>query len=133
MLRVAGIDLPRDRRIEIGLTDIHGTGRSRINDILSATRVDPDTKVRDLTQAKVSELRQFIDRARIGRRIAAQSEPEYPAPEGDRMLPRNTPPQEPARARAAHPDVRPYPQGASQDCGRAAQVAPEKVGGHTAQ
>jgi small subunit ribosomal protein S13 len=62
MPRIAGVDLPRDKRIEIGLTYIHGIGRSRSNEILSLTHVDPDIRVRDLTQTEVGELRQFIDR-----------------------------------------------------------------------
>jgi small subunit ribosomal protein S13 len=62
MPRIAGVDLPRDKRIEIGLTYIHGIGRSRSNEILSAIDVDPDTRVRDLRETEVTDLRQFIDR-----------------------------------------------------------------------
>jgi len=62
MPRIAGVDLPRDKRVEIGLTSIHGIGRSRSNKILSEMEVDPDTRVKDLNEAEVSELRQFIDR-----------------------------------------------------------------------
>jgi small subunit ribosomal protein S13 len=62
MPRIAGVDLPRDKRVEIGLTYIHGIGRSRSNDILEAIEVDPDTRVKDLNEAEVSGLRQFIDR-----------------------------------------------------------------------
>ena len=62
MPRIAGVDLPRDKRVEIVLTYIHGIGRSRSNDILSAIEVDPDTRVRDLNETEVSELRQLIDR-----------------------------------------------------------------------
>lgn len=54
--------MPRDKRVEIGLTYIHGIGRSRSNEILSEVEVDPDTRVRDLDETEVSELRQFIDR-----------------------------------------------------------------------
>ena len=62
MPRIAGIDLPRDKRVEIGLTYIHGIGRSRSNEILSAIDLDPDTRVRNLRETEVTELRQFIDR-----------------------------------------------------------------------
>ena len=62
MPRIAGVDLPRDKRVEIGLTYIHGIGRSRNNEILSAVEVDPDRRVRELNESEVSELRQFIDK-----------------------------------------------------------------------
>ena len=62
MPRIAGVDLPRDKRVEIGLTYIHGIGRSRSNEILSAVEVDPDRRVRELNESEVSELRQFIDK-----------------------------------------------------------------------
>lgn len=62
MARIAGIDLPRDKRVEIGLTYIFGIGRAKANEILSATGIDPDTKVRDLTEAEVSKLRDYLDR-----------------------------------------------------------------------
>jgi small subunit ribosomal protein S13 len=62
MPRIAGVDLPRDKRVEIGLTYIYGIGRSRSNEILDAIEVDPDVRVKDLNEAEVSELRQFIDR-----------------------------------------------------------------------
>lgn len=61
MARIAGIDLPRDKRIEIGLTYVFGIGRSRANQILVALEIDYDTKVRDLTDAEVLRIRQFID------------------------------------------------------------------------
>jgi small subunit ribosomal protein S13 len=61
MARIAGVDLPRDKRIEIGLTYVFGIGRSRANQILGALEVDYDTKVRDLTDAEVLRIRQFID------------------------------------------------------------------------
>jgi small subunit ribosomal protein S13 len=61
MARIAGVDLPRDKRIEIGLTYVFGIGRSRANQILGALEIDYDTKVRDLTDAEVLKIRQFID------------------------------------------------------------------------
>lgn len=62
MARISGIDLPRDKRVEIGLTYIYGIGRSTANEILNATGVNPDTRVKDLTEAEVSKLREYIDR-----------------------------------------------------------------------
>jgi small subunit ribosomal protein S13 len=62
MPRIAGVDLPREKRVEIGLTYIYGVGRSRSNEILDELDVDPNTKVRDLNETEVSRLRQFIDR-----------------------------------------------------------------------
>ena len=62
MARIAGVDLPRDKRVEIALTYIYGIGRSRSREILAATGVNPDTRVRDLTEDEVSRLREYIDR-----------------------------------------------------------------------
>ena len=62
MARIAGVDLPRDKRIEIGLTYIFGLGRKSASDILAATGIDPDIRVRDLTEDQVSLLREHIDR-----------------------------------------------------------------------
>ena len=62
MARIAGVDLPRNKRVEIGLTYIYGIGRSRSQEILSATGVDPDTRVRDLSEADVNKVREYIDK-----------------------------------------------------------------------
>ena len=62
MARIAGVDLPRDKRVEIGLTYIYGIGRRSSNEILKATGVSPDIRVRDLTEDDVSKLREYIDR-----------------------------------------------------------------------
>lgn len=62
MARIAGVDLPRDKRIEIGLTYIFGIGRSRSNEILAKTGVSPDTRVRDLTDGEIAELRDTIEK-----------------------------------------------------------------------
>jgi small subunit ribosomal protein S13 len=61
MARISGINIPLNKRIEIGLTYIYGIGRSGANDILAATGIDRDTKVRDLTEDQVSRLREHID------------------------------------------------------------------------
>lgn len=62
MARIAGVDLPRDKRVEIGLTYIFGIGRKTASDIVAATGVNPDTRVRDLTEDEVSKLREYIDK-----------------------------------------------------------------------
>jgi small subunit ribosomal protein S13 len=61
MARIAGVDLPRDKRVEIGLTYVYGIGRSRSNQMLDALDIDYDTKVRDLSDGEVLSIRQFID------------------------------------------------------------------------
>ena len=60
MARIAGVDLPKDKRIEIGLTYIYGIGRTSANKILAQTGIDPDTRVRDLTEAQEAALREVI-------------------------------------------------------------------------
>ena len=62
MARIAGVDLPREKRVEIGLTYIFGLGRSKSNEILTKTGVNPDTRVRDLTDDEISRLREVIDK-----------------------------------------------------------------------
>ena len=61
MARIAGVDLPREKRVEIGLTYIYGIGRVTYNKILEATGIDPDTRVRDLTEDQVGKIREYID------------------------------------------------------------------------
>lgn len=61
MARIAGVDLPRDKRIEVGLSYIFGIGRKTASDILKATGVNPDARVRDLSEDDVSKLRDYID------------------------------------------------------------------------
>lgn len=60
MARIEGVDLPRDKRVEIGLTYMYGIGRMRAQKILTATKIDPDKRVKDLTDAEVGALRDFI-------------------------------------------------------------------------
>ncbi len=62
MARIAGVDLPREKRIEIGLTYVFGIGVSSSRKILEATGIDPSMRVRDLTESEVSQLREVIDR-----------------------------------------------------------------------
>lgn len=62
MARIAGVDVPRNKRVEISLTYIFGIGRSRSHEILEKAEINPDTRVRDLSEAEVTRLRQIIDR-----------------------------------------------------------------------
>ncbi len=62
MARIAGVDLPREKRVEIGLTYIYGIGRKSATDILAATGVNPDIRVKDLAEDDVSKLRDYIDK-----------------------------------------------------------------------
>ena len=62
MARIAGVDLPREKRVEIGLTYIYGIGRKTSGDILAATGVNPDTRVKDLTEDDISKLRDYIEK-----------------------------------------------------------------------
>ena len=62
MARISGVDLPREKRIEIALTYIFGIGRKTATDIVAATGINPDTRVKDLTEDDVSKLREYIDR-----------------------------------------------------------------------
>ena len=61
MARIAGIDLPREKRIEIGLTYIYGIGATRAKEILAKTGINPDTRVKDLTEEQEAQLREVIE------------------------------------------------------------------------
>ena len=60
MARIEGVDLPRNKRVEVGLTYIYGIGLTRAHEVLKATGVNPDTRIKDLTDSEVSLLRDFI-------------------------------------------------------------------------
>lgn len=62
MARLAGVDLPREKRIEIGLTYIFGIGRQKATDIIKATGVNPDIRVKDLSEDDMAKLREYIDK-----------------------------------------------------------------------
>ena len=65
MARIAGVDLPREKRVEIGLTYIYGIGRTTATKICEATGINPDTRVKDLTHDEESKIRDYIDQAGI--------------------------------------------------------------------
>jgi small subunit ribosomal protein S13 len=60
MARIEGVDLPRNKRVEVGLTYLFGVGPTRSHKILAATRVNPDTRIKDLTESEVTAIREFI-------------------------------------------------------------------------
>ena len=62
MARIAGVDLPKEKRVEIGLTYIYGIGRSAADEILAATKINPDTRVKDLTKDEEALIRDYIDK-----------------------------------------------------------------------
>ncbi|HIU05278.1 30S ribosomal protein S13 [Collinsella intestinalis] len=63
MARISGVDLPREKRIEIGLTYIYGIGRTTASKICAETNINPDTRVKDLTEEEVDTIRKYIDEA----------------------------------------------------------------------
>ena len=76
MARIAGIDLPKDKRIEIGLTYIYGIGRKSAKDILAKSGVNPDTRVKDLTDADEQKLRDAIDDYTVEGDLRRQTAPD---------------------------------------------------------
>jgi small subunit ribosomal protein S13 len=62
MARIEGIDLPRNKRVEVGLTSIFGIGPTRASQILKSTQVNPDTRIKDLTETEVASLREYISK-----------------------------------------------------------------------
>ncbi len=61
MARISGVDLPNEKRVEIGLTYIYGIGRTSSNKILAATGINPDTRVKDLTEEEIASIRKYIE------------------------------------------------------------------------
>ena len=61
MARIAGVDIPNEKRVEIGLTYIYGIGRVRSNQILAATGINPDTRVKDLSETDIASIRKYIE------------------------------------------------------------------------
>jgi small subunit ribosomal protein S13 len=65
MARIAGVDLPREKRVQVGLTYVYGIGQTTANKILAATGINPDTRVKDLTLEEEAKIRDYIDQANI--------------------------------------------------------------------
>lgn len=62
MARISGVDIPREKRVEVGLTYVYGIGPTRSREVLTATRISPDTRVRDLTDEEVNRIREMVDK-----------------------------------------------------------------------
>ena len=120
--RISGVDLPREKRVEVALTYIFGIGRTRADETLKATGVNPDTRVKDLTEEELVKLRTHIDgnyqvEGDLRREVQAdiRRKIEIGCYQGLRHPP---PPPPPAGARSAHQDQRAYPQGPQAHRGR---------------
>ena len=74
MARIAGVDLPREKRVEIGLTYIFGIGRTKSNEILGLAGVNPDTRVKDLTEEEVIKIREVIDKESAEDRLKVEGD-----------------------------------------------------------
>ena len=80
MARIAGVDLPREKRVQVGLTYVYGIGQTTANKILEATGINPDTRVKDLTLEEEAKIRDYIDQANIiveGDQESALPRPAY--------------------------------------------------------
>ena len=96
MARIAGVNIPREKRIEIGLTYVYGIGRPTANKVLEETGISRDTYVRDLTEEEIARLRDVIEKTLGGRgRPPPRALERHEAPDGDRLLPRPAPPARP--------------------------------------
>ena len=118
MARIVGVDLPVQKRVEIALTYIYGVGRTRSNSVLHRVGIDPDKKMRDLTDEEINRIRRILEEEGRGRRRVAQgSYDEHPAAHRGWFLPRGPPPQEFAGAGTANSHQRPNPERATQGNG----------------
>ena len=122
MARIAGVDIPREKRVEIALTYVFGIGLPTSQKILAQTNINPDTRVRDLTEEQVNRLRELIDRrykveGDLRREVALNIKRLI----GDRVVPRPSPPAQPAGARPANQDERSPATRSQEDRRRPAQ------------
>ena len=107
MARISGVNIPLNKRVEIGLTYIYGIGRSTSNKLLAELGIEPDRKVRDLTEEEVVKLRELIDSdLTVEGDLRRERSQNDQAPAGDRLLPRAAPPARPAGPRPEHQDQR---------------------------
>ena len=111
MARIAGINIPLNKRVEIGLTYVYGVGRSTSNEVLQQAGVDPDTYVKDLTEDEVRKIRERIDDLLVEGDLRREQLAEHQAPHGDRRVPGPAPPARPAGQRPEDEDERADPQG----------------------
>ena len=113
MARLVGVDLPRDKRIEVGLTYIYGIGLTTSKKILAETGVDPSVRVKDLTEDDLTKLRDYIQANIKVEGPAPRGFPERQAPHGDRLLSWTPSSSRPARSRTAHAHECAHAQGSS--------------------
>ena len=100
MPRLFGVDLPREKRIETGLTYIYGIGDTSAKKIIAATGVNPDIRVKDISEDDLQKIREYIDQNMTIEGDLHREVSQWPAP-----------PQGPSRSRPAHAHQRPHPQG----------------------
>ena len=116
MARIAGIDLPRDKRIEIALTYIFGIGRPTAQKLLGLTGVSPDIRVKDLTDEDIQKLREQIEKGlKVEGDLRREVGGAIKRADGHRLLPRHPPPARSARARSADEDEFAHPEGTEED------------------
>jgi ribosomal protein uS13 len=119
MARIAGVDIPREKRLVISLTYIYGVGPNQASAILEAIGLPEDTRVRDLTEAEVSQLRTYIEaNLKVEGDLRREVQQNIKAQDGDRLLPGPAPSAGPAGPGPAHPHQRSHPQGSEEDRGR---------------
>ena len=107
MARIAGVDLPRDKRVEAALPYIYGIGLHTSQKLLERTRINPDTRVRDLTDDEVNRIREIVDKEmRVEGDLRREVVDEHQAVDGHRLLSRVAPSARHADARAADADER---------------------------
>ena len=112
MARIAGVDLPREKRVEIGLTYIYGIGLTTSQKMLAEVGVNPDTRVKDLSETEISKLREYIEHHL---KVEGDLRREVSAPHRNRLLPRRSSPSRSSRPRAEYQAECPYPQGPQED------------------
>ena len=110
MARISGVDIPREKRVEISLTYIYGIGRSTAQQICQAAEIHPDTRVRNLTDDEVARLRGFIDaNVQVEGDLRRKCPSGHQAQDGDRLLSGAAAPPRAPGARAAGPTPTPAP------------------------
>ena len=116
MARIAGVDIPRNKRVEVALTYIFGIGPTSAKGILTKTNVDPDTRVNNLTEDEVNRIRETVDKEyTVEGDLRRQVYHEHQAPDRDQVLSGHQAPAWPACTWAAHPHQRPHPPRRQED------------------
>ena len=108
MARLAGVDLPRDKRMEIALTYIFGIGRTRAQAILAETGISPDLRTKDLTDEHITTLRDYIEGNYKVEGDLPRDPGRYSPQDRDRLLPGPAPPPRTSRPWSAHQDQCPW-------------------------